>query len=163
MKRKQKEKRKKRLLLLANRWKEKWLEKLSMILLPGQNLGLRGSNEGKTSLNLLSILMMCPLMRPCWYLVSELSNNKWWWGWEGMLKISELLPINNLKMWLAGREWALNWDLLLSFYRCKWIGISPVIALILYEDVLNAPNIQMTALLWSFSKIFRGYNREALW
>ena len=119
MKRKQKEKRKERLLLLANRWKEKWLEKLSMILLPGQNSGLRGSNEGKISLNLLSILMMCPLMRPRWYLVSELSNNKWWWGWEGMLKISELLPINNLKMWLAGREWALNWDLLLSFYRCK--------------------------------------------
>ena len=134
-----------------------------MILLPGQNSGLRGSNEGKTSLNLLSMSMMCPLMRPCWCLVSELSNNEWWWGWEGMLGMLEPLPINNLRMWLAGREWALNWDLLLSFCRCKWIGISPAIASMPYEgNVLNAPNIQIAVLLWSFPKVFREYDRGTL-
>ena len=55
---------KEQLLLLANRWKEKQLEKLSMILLPGWNSELRGSNKEKTSLNLLSMSTMCPLMRP---------------------------------------------------------------------------------------------------
>ena len=95
-------------LLLANRWKEKWLEKLSIILLPGRNSGLRGSNERKTSLNLLSMSTMYLLMRLHWHLVSELSNNEWWWGWEGMLGTLEPLPINGLRMWLAGREWALN-------------------------------------------------------
>ena len=41
-------------LLLLNKWKEKWLEKWlekqSMILSPGENSGLRGSNEEKTLL-----------------------------------------------------------------------------------------------------------------
>ena len=40
-------------LLLLNKWKENQLEKQSIILMPGVNLELRGSNEGKTLLNWL--------------------------------------------------------------------------------------------------------------
>ena len=64
-----------------------------MILLSGWNLGLIGSNEGKTSLNLLFILMMWPLMRPRWCLVKELSERGW-----GREVLSELLFISDLRM-----------------------------------------------------------------
>ena len=47
------------LVCLLNRWKEKQLEKVSMILLPGENSGLRGS---KDSLKQLSILTTWSLM-----------------------------------------------------------------------------------------------------
>jgi len=90
-------------LLLLKRWKEKWLEKLSIILLLGWNLGLVESNERKTSLNLLSILTMWPLMRLCCHLVKELSDKEW--GRDGL---SDLLSINDLRMWLAGRVYALS-------------------------------------------------------
>ena len=42
-------------LHLLNKWKEKQLEKMFMILLPKENLGLSGSNEGKTLLKQLSM------------------------------------------------------------------------------------------------------------
>ena len=57
------------------------------------NLGLIGSNKGKTSLNLLSISMMWPLMRLCWRLVKELSEREW-----GGKVLSELLSISNLRI-----------------------------------------------------------------
>ena len=50
-------------LLLLNKWKENQLEKQSIILMPGVNLGLRGSNEGKTSLNWLFMSTKWFLMR----------------------------------------------------------------------------------------------------
>ena len=49
-------------LYLLNKWKEKWLEKISMILLPGENSGLRGSNEGNTLLKQLSMSTKWPLI-----------------------------------------------------------------------------------------------------
>jgi len=77
---------------------KKWLEKLSMILLLGWNSGLVESNEGITLLNLLSISTIWSLMRPCCCLVKELSNREW-----GRDRLSDLLSINNLRMWLTGR------------------------------------------------------------
>jgi len=135
-----------------------------MILLPGRNSGLIGSNKRKTLLNLLSMLTMWPLMRPCCHLVHLLSNKKWRWGWDGVFELSELLSINDLRIWLAGRVCDLNWDLLLSFCRCNWIRMTPAIVSMLYDgDVLNASNIHIAALLWSFPKVFREYKRGVLW
>ena len=53
-----------RLLLpcLGERWEEKWLEKMSIRQEPGENSLLKGSKEEKTSLNLLSMSMIGPLI-----------------------------------------------------------------------------------------------------
>ena len=59
---------------LLNKWKEKQLEKQSIILSPGLNLGLRGLKEEKTSLNQLSMSTKWPLIRLCWCSVNKLST-----------------------------------------------------------------------------------------
>jgi len=51
------------------------LEKQSIILSLGLNSGLRGSKEGKTSLNWFSISTKWSLIRPCWYPVNKLSES----------------------------------------------------------------------------------------
>ena len=146
------------LLFLLNKWKEKQLEKQSMILLLSLNSGFRWSKEEKTLLNLLFISTKWPLMRPCWHLVRELSKRKC--GHVGFL---ELYSMRNLRIWLAGRAWALSWDFLLSFWRCRWIGMSPAIASIPNNRAaLNYPTIHEAAHLWSFPNDFRGYKRGAL-
>ena len=53
------------LLHLLNEWKEKWLEKVSIILYSGENSELRGSNKEKTSLKWLSMSIIGPLIS--WY------------------------------------------------------------------------------------------------
>jgi len=51
-------------------------------------------------------------------------------------------------MWLARREYALSWDLPLSFCKYKWIGISLAIALTPNVGaVLKALTIHKTAHL----------------
>ena len=126
--------------------------------MPRENSGLRGLNEGKTSLKQLSMSAKWSLMRPHWYLVKELSKSGCRCG-----DISELLSISEWRIWLAGRECALSCDLSLSFYKCKWISIRPAIASMPNDgDVLKAPTIYKAALLWSFPSIFKGYDREAL-
>ena len=50
------------LLCLLNKWKEKQLERVSIILYPEANLGLRESKEENTSLNWLSISTTEPLI-----------------------------------------------------------------------------------------------------
>ena len=62
-------------LHLLKEWKEKWLEKVSIILELEENSELRGSKKEKTLLNLLSISIMEPLIFFYWYLVSE-SNER---------------------------------------------------------------------------------------
>jgi len=135
-----------------------WLEKLSMILLLGWNSGLIGSNKGKISLNLLSISMMWPSMRSCCHLVKELSERGW-----GRGELSEVLSISDLRIWLVGSVCTLSWDLLLSFWRWRWIGISPTITSRPKDGaVLKTLSIHIATHLWSFPNDFRGYNRGVL-
>ena len=49
-------------LYLLNKWNEKQLEKMSIILHPEENSGLRGSKEGNTLLKQLSMLTTRPLI-----------------------------------------------------------------------------------------------------
>jgi len=129
-------------LLLLNKWKEKQLGKQSMILSSGENSGLRESNEGKTLLKQLSMSTKLPLMRPCWYLVKELSESGCRCG-----DVLELLSISKWRIWLAEREYALSCDLPLSFCKFKWMGIRPAIASTPNDgDVLKAPTIYK--VLW---------------
>jgi len=68
-----------------------------------------------------------------------------------------------LMMWLSGSEDEWSWDLLASLWRWNFMGMRPVMASIpSVGEVLNAPNIQMAALLCIFPKIFIGYERGAL-
>ena len=66
------------LLLFLKEWKEKWLTKMSTILEPGENSLLKGSNAGKTSLNLSSMSTTKPLIFALWHGMRELNDN--WWG-----------------------------------------------------------------------------------
>ena len=145
-------------LLLLNKWKEKWFEKQSIILLFGENSGLRELNEEKTLLKQLSILTKWPLIRPHWYLVRELSESG-----RRCVDVLELLSISKQKIWLVERECTLSYDLLLSFCKCKWIGIRPAIASTPNDGaILKAPTIYKVALLWSFPRAFKGYDKGAL-
>ena len=64
---------------------------------------------------------------------------------------------------ISWKAWALSWDFLLSFWRCRWIGISPVMASIPNnEAVINAPTIYEAAHLWNFPNDFKEYKRGAL-
>ena len=108
---------KRRSEFFLNKWKEKRLEKQSIILSPGLNPGLRGSKEGKTLLNQFSISTKWPLIRPRWRPVNELSES----GWGGVGE-SKLFSMSDRRMWLSGRACALSWDVPLSFCKCRWIG-----------------------------------------
>jgi len=68
-----------------------------------------------------------------------------------------------LMMWLSKSEDEWSWDLLTSLWRWNFMGMRLAMASIpSIGEVLNAPNIQMAALLYIFSKIFIGYERRAL-
>ena len=57
--------------LLSQISKEKWSEKLSIILKPGENSELRGEKEEKHSWDLLAMLTKWPLTKEHCQLVSE--------------------------------------------------------------------------------------------
>ena len=50
------------LQFLFKEWNEKHLEKISISLFPGENSQLKGENEGKISLEILSMFMIGPLI-----------------------------------------------------------------------------------------------------
>ena len=133
-------------LFLLKEWNKKWLGKVLIVQEPGVNSLLNRSKEGNTSLNLLSISTIRSLIVKFWLEVRVL-NNSWW----GALVRGDLDSSSNLKIWLWGREWALSCTLLLSFWRCRWMGIRPTMALIPNEGkVQKAPRIQITSLLCIF-------------
>ena len=66
------------LLCLLNKWKEKWLEKISIILYPEENSELRESKKGNTLLKWLSISTTGPLISLYWYLIREPRDNECW-------------------------------------------------------------------------------------
>ena len=145
-------------LLRLKKWKENWLENVLLILFPGWSSRLIGLKAGNTLLNLLSMSMTWLFNRPCYLLVSILRYRSWGGeGWLGLLSNSDLM------MWFVGRVCSLSWDLPLSFWRYRRIGIRPAIASMPYKgDVLNAPKIHVAALLWSLLREFRGYDSGAL-
>ena len=101
-------------LFSLKEWKEKWLEKKSITLQPEANSGLRGSKAGKTSLNLLSMLMTGPLIDLCWHFVTNSSDK-----WCRVLGIFGLNSNKEQRMWLFGRVWTLSCNLPLNFWRWR--------------------------------------------
>jgi len=70
--------------------------------------------------------------------------------------------IRDQMIWLEGSEWAWSWDLPLSFWRWRLIGMSPVIASIPnVRDILKVPKIYKVAFLCIFPNIFKEYNNGA--
>ena len=63
------------LLCLFKEWNEKQLGKESIRQEPRENSLLKGSKEGKISLNLLSISTIRPLIIDYWLGVSDFNNN----------------------------------------------------------------------------------------
>ena len=124
-------------LFLFVKWKEKWLGKISVSLFSKENSLLNGLNAENISLVLLSISTTGPLIfKHC--LGVSLSNNN---QWASLLFVC-LNFRSNFMMWFDNRESTLSWDLLLSFCRWRWIGISLAIASILSEeDVWKALSI----------------------
>jgi len=62
---------------------------------PGENSLLKGSKEEKTSLNLLFMSMVGPLIFKYWLSVSIFNDNQW-----GILEIGSLDSRSNFKIWL---------------------------------------------------------------
>ena len=61
------------------------------------------------------------------------------------------------RIWFDGTEWAQSCDLPLSFLKWRLIGIRPMIASTPDDrEVLNAPRIQIAALLCIFPNCFKG-------
>ena len=140
---------------LLNKLKENWFEKLSITLLPGENLEWRGTKEGKTSLNLLSILTRYPLIRDHCRLVRKPSEDGCW-----EIDTDEDSSIRDWMRWLKGSECVHSCDLPPNFWRWSFISISPAIASIPnVSEVLKASKIHRVALLCIFSSIFKGYDR----
>ena len=83
------------LLHLLKEWKENQLEKVSIILEPGENSWLWGSKEENTLLDLLSMPIIGPLISFLWQGVSESSESQW-----VMLWINGLVSSNDHIMWL---------------------------------------------------------------
>ena len=138
-------------LLFLKEWKEKWLEKESIILKPEENSLLNRLNTGNILLNLLSISMTEPLIINHWYGMSE-SKEKWW----GSILSESFDSSNDLKMWLSESKWALSWALPLSLQICRWIETRPAIALIPKErEIWKVPKIQITTLLCIFFSSLR--------
>ena len=134
------------LFFLFVEWNNIWLVKMSISLSPGENTLLNESKEGNILFNLLFASTIGLLKSNHCLDISLTSNNQW----VGKSFIY-LDSINNLMMWFGGSICVLSWNLPLSFWRWRWIGKSPAIALIPKDGkVWKAFKIQMTALLCIF-------------
>ena len=143
---------------LLAKLKENWLEKLSIIQLPEENLILRGEKDRKILWDLLYELMRWPLVRVLWRLVSEPILC----GFD-MVDDRGKLSMRLLRMWLIGSLKGWICDLLAIFCRWNFIGIIPAMASIPSEgEVLKASKIQMAALLCILLRTFILYNNGAL-
>jgi len=87
-------------------------------------------------------------------------SNDSWWRWE---PIMYLLSRRNLIVWLEGSVEVLSWSLALSFWRCKWMEIKPVIALIfIVGEIQKAPKIYKAAQYYIFLSLLSGHKRGVL-
>ena len=138
--------------------KENRLENISMIQWPGENLGLREEKDGNIPLDLIFESIMCPFVNDLWRSVKEpilWDMIDFVWGGSSFSKF--------FKMWLVGSLKEHMRDLLAIFWRWSLIGISSARASMLSEgEVLNAPSIQMAALLCILLRILKWYDNGAL-
>ena len=140
---------------LLDKLKEKWSEKLSMILEPRERSRWRGENKRKIPYNLLFESTKWPWTRDLWWLVRVLSEVGCWY-----LGKLEGESISDQMRWLWGSTSGCNYNLPTNFWRWSLIGIRPEITSIpSTRDILKAPSIHMVALLCIFPKIFSGYDR----
>ena len=110
------------LFLLFVEWKEKWLGKIFISLFLGENLLLNGLKEENTLFNLLFAFTMGLLSSSHYLGISFLSDS-----WCVLLTFVCLDSSKDLMMWFGDSICVLSWNLLLSFYKWKWIGMRPVI------------------------------------
>ena len=137
-------------LCLLNKWKEKQLEKMSIILCPGGNSELSGSKEENTLLKQLSISTTGPLISSHWHLVREPRDSECCF-----IIVFALGSMRERRIWLEEYVCAQSCNLPLSFWRWRLIGIRSAMASMPNDrDNLNVPNIQMAALLCILPNIF---------
>ena len=124
----------------------------------GENSAFKGSKEGNTSLNLLSILMMDSLMILLWQQIRELRKIKCC-----LISSKDCDFRRDCKIWLWGSECAYNWVWQLSLQRWRLMGMRPAMALILNKgEVQNMLRIQMAAFFYIRLRTLREYNSRAL-
>lgn len=103
------------LYFLSIQWKENWLRKISISLVPGEISELKGSNEGRIPFNLLFASTMVPFNH-CFGV--KFSSNRQW-----LLLMPECLDSSNdLMIWFSSRDCVLSWNLPLSFCNEKESG-----------------------------------------
>ena len=142
---------------LLLRLKENWLEKVSMILKPGENSGWRGDDEETAPYDLLFASMRWPLIFVFCCSIKHLREDGWW-----CLSEPNGESMRDQIMWLEGRDIARSWDLPPSFVMCNLMGIRPVSAsMSSVREVLKVPKIQMATLLCILLKTLKGYNKGA--
>ena len=145
-------------LLLSEHKKEMWLENKSTNLFPGKNSWLNGSNDLKIPFNLLFVSTMSPLIFNFCFAVKFSIDSRWY-----SLLEEHLTSSIKLMMWLGRREWVWSWILSLSFWRCKYIGIRPVIALISDNgNIWNTSSIHKAALYYIPLRTLSRYDNGAL-
>ena len=145
-------------ITFGKRMKGKMTGKTSIIQEPGENSIFKGSNEGKTSLYLLSMSMVIPLIFSLWQQVNELRKREWY-----IQSLDGLDSKREHKMWLWKRVCALNraWPLILQKWRL--MGIRPAIALTPNNrEVWNMLRIQIVTLCCIWLSILSGYDNGAL-
>ena len=142
---------------LLLRLKENRLEKVSMILKPGENSGWRGDDEETIPYDLLFALMRWSLIFVFCHSVKYLREDEWWCLSEPNRK-----SIRDQIMWLRERDIAWSWDLPSSFVMCNLMGIRPMSASMpSVREVLKVSKIQMAVLLCILLRALKGYDKGA--
>jgi len=99
------------------------------------------------------------ILNNCWLSRCNLSNDSQW----GSLLFEDLVFKSNLIIWFDNKECALSWDLLLSFWRWRWIGIRlAIVSIPDMENVQKAPEIYKTTLLCIFLSSLKEYANNTL-
>jgi len=142
---------------LLQRLNEKQSEKVSIILRPRESSRWVGEKEGNTPWDLLFELTRRPLMFTFWWLVKESREERCQqWGEPNEESISIWV------IWLVGRDITCSCNLPLSFCRWDLMDIRPTSASIpSIGEVLNAPSIQMAALLCILPRVLSEYDNGA--
>jgi len=142
---------------LLQRLNEKRSEKVLIILRPGESSRWVGEKEGNALWDLLFELTRRPLMFTFWQLVKESREEGCWqWGEPNEESISIWV------IWLVGRDIAYSCNLSLSFYRWDLMDIRPASTSIpSIREVLNAPSIQIAALLCIWPRVLSEYDNGA--
>ena len=133
------------------RWKARQSRNKSIRQFPGLNSSLKKENGGKNLLHLLSISMSGDFKQNLCLAVRWLINALWWFCSCDLLELKMLLM-----MWLDRRDDCYSKNLLYSFLRYRYIGMSPEMASTpRVGDVWNVPEIQRATLCCIFHRMLR--------